>query len=75
LETRDTEPYGRNKIARFFVAEVPTGDARLVVNPALGFAEHHEFRWLPPLKARALLPDRLKLILDWALETSGITAN
>lgn len=63
---RETAPYSRGKVARYYVAEALAGEARLPVSPALGRAEHHELRWATHAEARALLGDRLRPILDWA---------
>ena len=59
-------PYGRGKIARYYLAEAPAGKVALGVNPLLGRAEHHEFRWLDYERARRTVGGRLKPILDWA---------
>ncbi len=66
---RETAPYGGGKVARFYLAEPDAGrvgEVRLPVSAELGRPEHHEFRWLPYERARALLGERLQLILDWA---------
>jgi bis(5'-nucleosidyl)-tetraphosphatase len=63
---RETPPYSRGKVARYYLGEAPTGDVRLPVSPALGRPEHHEHRWLPHAEARRLLGERLRPILDWA---------
>lgn len=62
----ETEPYGRGKVACYFVAEVPEGEVVLPVSKELGRPEHHEFRWLPYEEARKLLVPRLRRVLDWA---------
>ncbi len=62
----DTEPYSAGKVARYFLAESPGQDVHLPVNPELGRAEHHEFRWVEHADARLLLPARLQPILAWA---------
>lgn len=64
----ETEPYGRGKIARYYLAESPSGEVALPVNPELGFPEHQEFRWLAYHNARVLLGPRVQGILDWANE-------
>lgn len=64
----ETPPYGRGKVARFYIAESKTKEVTLPVSPELGRPEHHEYRWLPYEEARALLNDRLKAVLDWAHE-------
>ncbi len=63
---RDTPPYGKGKVARYYVAESPADAVRLPVNPELGRPEHQEFRWLSYEQARSLLVPRLREILDWA---------
>src|SRR5690554_5826522 len=44
---RETPPYARGKVARYYVAEAPSGEVDLPVNPRMRRPEHHEFRWLP----------------------------
>jgi bis(5'-nucleosidyl)-tetraphosphatase len=63
---RETEPYARGKMARYYVAESPHGEVSLPVSPELGQPEHHEFRWLDHKAARKLLAPRVQPILDWA---------
>ena len=62
----DTAPYNRGKIARYYIAQVAEGTVKLGINPALGRAEHHEFRWMTLDEARALAAARLRPIIDWA---------
>ena len=68
---RETPPYRRGKVARYYLAESPAGEVRLPVSAALGRPEHHEFRWLAHEEARALLGERLWPILDWAHGLAG----
>ncbi len=68
---RETAPYSRGKIARYYVAEAPVGEVRLPVSPELGRPEHNEFRWMTYTEARDALADRVKPILDWAHRLSG----
>ena len=65
-ESIDTEPYAGGKVVRFYVARA--GDARvsLPVNPELGRAEHHEFRWVPFEAALQMTVPRLQRVLQWA---------
>lgn len=62
----DTEPYGKNKIARYYLAESNAGEVKLPVNTMLGHPEHDEYRWLDYESARALLVPRVQIILDRA---------
>jgi 8-oxo-dGTP pyrophosphatase MutT (NUDIX family) len=68
---RETAPYGRGKVARYYVAETPHQRAALLINPELGRPEHHEYRWVTPEEARRLLPRRVQSILSWALSVIG----
>lgn len=70
-EFTETEPYGRGKIARYYIAAAPEGKVTLLVNPELGRPEHHEFRWLTAGEAQPLLNERLRRVLDWALARIG----
>ena len=62
----ETEPYGKNKIARYYMAESKEAKVILPVSPELGHPEHDEFRWLDYDSARPLLVPRVQAILDWA---------
>ena len=63
---RETPPYGRGKVARYYLACTPRTQVTLPVSPELGRPEHDEYRWLDYAAARALLNPRLQDILDWA---------
>lgn len=63
---RETPPYGRGKVARYYVAETKDQSVALPISPELGRPEHHEFRWLEYKQARKLLAPRVQPILDWA---------
>jgi 8-oxo-dGTP pyrophosphatase MutT (NUDIX family) len=71
----DTEPYSSGKVARYFLAETPAQEVHLPVNPELGRAEHHEFRWVEAGEARLLLPARLQPILAWAESVLAFAAS
>ncbi len=64
----ETEPYGKGKIARYYIAESKEGDVDLPVSAELGKPEHDEYRWLQYDAARPLLVPRVQAILDWAGE-------
>jgi 8-oxo-dGTP pyrophosphatase MutT (NUDIX family) len=63
----ETAPY-RGKVARYYLAEAPSGNVSLPVSAELGRPEHHEFRWLDLDQAQALAPARLQPILAWAAQ-------
>jgi bis(5'-nucleosidyl)-tetraphosphatase len=64
----ETEPYAGGKVVRYFVARTGTPAVQLLVNPLLGRAEHHEFRWVGLDVAIALTVPRLQRVLRWAAD-------
>jgi bis(5'-nucleosidyl)-tetraphosphatase len=69
---RETHPYNQGrKIARYYIAESPGTEVRLLNNPELGRPEHSEFRWVSRAEAWSLLTPRVRAILEW---TDGILA-
>jgi 8-oxo-dGTP pyrophosphatase MutT (NUDIX family) len=71
---RETEPYGNNKIARYYLAATSTTDVTLPVSPELGRPEHNEWRWVDLKEAQSLCPPRLTPIVRWAAEKlAGVT--
>jgi len=62
----ETDPYSRNKVARYYLAETTAPDVHLPVNPALGTPEHHEYRWLTFNAAKTLAVPRIAAVLEWA---------
>ncbi|MDE2234889.1 MAG: NUDIX domain-containing protein [Gammaproteobacteria bacterium] len=69
---RETEPYNRGKVARYYVARTSQQKVTLVANPETGIREHMEYRWVSYTQALKLVTPRVKLILDWA---DGLTQN
>ena len=71
-EYRETAPYGRGKVARYYLAMTKQSEVRLPVNPELGRPEHEEYRWVDFPAAHKLLAARLQLILEWAAQRGVI---
>ena len=67
----ETLPYSKNKVARYYLAETRTVEAKLPVSPELGRPEHHEWRWLTWEEAEQRVVDRLWEVLRWAQERVG----
>ncbi|MEI8296708.1 MAG: NUDIX domain-containing protein [Pseudomonadota bacterium] len=67
----ETEPYAGGKVVRFYVARSVGGAVSLPINPTLGRAEHHEFRWVSLDTALALTVPRLQHVLQWAVDRIG----
>jgi 8-oxo-dGTP pyrophosphatase MutT (NUDIX family) len=65
---RETPPYARGKVARYYVGEVKTQQVEFVPNPITHKVEHHEFGWFSYKEARRILVPRVQTVLDWALE-------
>ena len=72
-EHRETEPYGRGKVARYYLATTDRTDIVLPVSPELGKPENDEYRWATYDEARGLLPSRLLPILEWAHDRIAAT--
>ncbi len=62
----ETAPYARGKIARYYVARTRAERIMLPVNPTLGRAEHHEYRWVDLTEAFELTGPRLQPVVAWA---------
>ncbi len=68
---RDTPPYARGKVARYYIAQTQTEAVTLGVNPTLGRPEHHAFRWASFVEAARMTVPRLHPILVWARQRTG----
>jgi len=71
---RDTGPYTRNKVARYYLAQTRTERIMLPVNLALGMPEHHEWRWVDRDEALSLVSPRVAPVIEWAcqvIESAG----
>lgn len=68
----ETGPYSRNKVARYYIATTQTANITLPINPALGTAEHHEWRWVDFDDAMSLVSPRVAPVLEWARGIAGI---
>ena len=69
---QETAPYNRGtKTARYYLAETRQAAVVFAVNPALGEAEHHEYRWVDRAGLERLAPARLKPVVAWATAAVG----
>jgi 8-oxo-dGTP pyrophosphatase MutT (NUDIX family) len=62
----ETPVYTGNKIARYYVARTRREHVELPVNPVLGRAEHHEYRWVDLSEALRLTVPRIQGAITWA---------
>lgn len=61
-----TSPYGKkNKVAIFFIGEIPYQELNIPVSEELGFPEHDLYLWVPMAKAKELVVKRLRNVLEW----------
>lgn len=63
---RETAPYARGKVARYYLARTGESAVSLIPNPQTGIHEHMEYRWVALDEARALVTPRVQHIIDWA---------
>jgi len=63
---RETAPYARGKVARYYIARTEREDVALTPNPQTGIHEHMEYRWVDLTEALALVTPRVKHIIEWA---------
>lgn len=63
---RETAPYNRGKVARYYLACTQEARVMLAANPETGLYEHMEYRWVSYDQAVNLVTPRVKIILDWA---------
>jgi 8-oxo-dGTP pyrophosphatase MutT (NUDIX family) len=62
----ETERYGSDKVAQYFLAESPGDPVILGISPELGRPEHHEYRWCTFDEALRLTVPRLQRVVSWA---------
>jgi 8-oxo-dGTP pyrophosphatase MutT (NUDIX family) len=70
----ETAPYGRGKVARYYLAETAQQSITLPISPELGRPEHDEWRWVSFAEAEKLLPPRLQPVLAWTARQLGAGA-
>ena len=63
---RETAPYARGKVARYYIARTEQADVSLTANPLTGIHEHMEYRWVDLDEALSLVTPRVKHIIEWA---------
>jgi 8-oxo-dGTP pyrophosphatase MutT (NUDIX family) len=68
----ETAPYGRRKVARYYLAETRTEFVTLPVAPQLGRPEHEEWRWVDRASALALTCARVQEVVPWAAQIVGV---
>lgn len=67
----ETGPYDRGKTARYYLAQTTQGTVEMGYVPALGRAEHHEYRWVNFDEAYDLGSPRVRTVVVWARQIIG----
>jgi len=68
---RETGPYNRGKVARYYLARTTTEAVDLPVVPELGCPEHSEYRWVDMEGAWELASPRVRQVLRWVARETG----
>jgi len=68
---KDTGPYNRGKVARYYLAHTEQEEVEMGIAPELGTPEHHEWRWVSFDEAYDLASPRVRLIVQWARQVVG----
>lgn len=68
----ETGPYARGKVARYYIAETRDSEVVLGFVPALGRAEHHEYRWMTYDEAYRWASPRVRRVLEWSRRQMGL---
>ncbi len=68
LVYRDTGPYNRGKISRYYIARSKERVITLPVSPELGMPEHQEACWVSREKALTMVSPRLQPVVEWAYQ-------
>lgn len=68
----ETGPYARGKVARYYIAETTSSQVVLGFVPALGRAEHHEYRWMTYDDAYRCTSPRVQRVLKWSRRQMGL---
>ena len=71
---KETGPYNRGKVARYYLAATGQSAVTLPINPELGRPEHHEYRWVSFSVALSLASPRLRPIIVWAADVLNLRA-
>ncbi len=68
LVYRDTGPYNRGKISRYYIARSKERVITLPVSPELGMPEHQEACWVSREQALTMVSPRLQPVVEWAYQ-------
>lgn len=72
VEFKETGPYSRGKIARYYLGRTERREVCLLVNPEIGRPEHCEYRWVGQSEALRLTTPRVRPVVLWAAGKLGL---
>lgn len=67
----ETGPYGRGKIARYYLAKTDQENVIMGPSPETGEPEHQEWRWVSFDEAHDLTSPRVREVVRWARQIIG----
>jgi 8-oxo-dGTP pyrophosphatase MutT (NUDIX family) len=65
---RETLAFDDGSVTRYYIAESKSSEVSLRVPPGDAGEEDFEYRWVTAEEAEEILPPRLGMILDWAVQ-------
>lgn len=68
---RETGPYSRGKVARYYLAETSIAEIVMGISPETGKPEHHEARWMSFNEAYDISAPRVREVVQWARNVIG----
>jgi 8-oxo-dGTP pyrophosphatase MutT (NUDIX family) len=68
---KDSGPYNRGKVARYYVVRTDQERVVMGISPELGRPEHHEYRWVSFDTAFDLAAPRVRHVVQWARQIIG----
>jgi 8-oxo-dGTP pyrophosphatase MutT (NUDIX family) len=71
LDYRETGPYNRGKVARYYLARTSQEIVEMGISPELGRPEHHDYRWVSFDDAYDLSAPRIRPVVKWARQIVG----
>ncbi len=68
---KETGPYNRGKVSRYYIARTAQEAVEMGISPELGRPEHHEYRWVSFDQAYDLSAPRVRSVVQWARQVVG----
>jgi 8-oxo-dGTP pyrophosphatase MutT (NUDIX family) len=65
---RETLAFDDGSVTRYYIAQAKSAEVALRIPPGDGGEEDFEYRWVTAEEAEEILPPRLGMILDWAVQ-------